>query len=327
MKKVLSIILAVVMVVCALPFSLTASAEVTSGTTGDCTWTLDGGVLTISGNGAMGNYDSWSTYPPWGKSITKVIIEEGVTNIGEYSFYNCANLASVTIPSSVTSIGSLAFYNCTGLIRVDTPDLSAWLNIDFGSVSDNPTYYTKSLYVNGKSAKDIIIPDGITSIKDYAFYNCANITSVEIPNSVTSIGEETFYGCTGLTSATIPNSVTSIGGYAFYDCGELVNIDIPKSVTNIGEGAFFNCYGLTNVVIPNSIVSILARTFQFCSKLESVFIPKSVMNIANDAFYYDNGVLKTKTNFSGGINGGISNGMPIIFRCAVRPTPTISKKQ
>ena len=112
MKKFLSMVLALLLVVSVVPggINLTASAA-TSGTTGDCTWTLNGTELTISGNGEMRNYSSFGTSAPWGEDITKVIIENGVTSIGNYAFYNCTRLTSITIPDSVTSIGDAAFYN------------------------------------------------------------------------------------------------------------------------------------------------------------------------------------------------------------------------
>ena len=98
------------------------SAGASGGTTGDCTWTLDDGVLTISGNGAMGNYDVFSSPTPWETDITDVVIDNGVTHIGDMAFYGCTELAGITIPDSVTSIGDLAFYGCTELTDITIPD-------------------------------------------------------------------------------------------------------------------------------------------------------------------------------------------------------------
>ena len=124
----------------------------------------------------------------------------------------------------------------------------------------------------------------MTSIGDYAFWNCSGITSVTIPNSVTSIGERAFYYCSRLTSVTIPNSVTSIGNYAFENCSGLTSITIPNSVAGIGDGAFYRCKGLTSITIPNSVTSIGGAAFSGCSGLTSVTIPNSVTSIGPSAF-------------------------------------------
>ena len=128
----------------------------------------------------------------------------------------------------------------------------------------------------------------VTSISDYAFYDCSGLTSVTIPNSVTSIGDYAFYGCSGLTSVTIPNSVTSIGNYAFAYCG-LTSVTIPNSVTSIGSSAFL-CSGLTSVTIPNSVTNIGESTFESCYGLTSVTIPNSVTTIGEKAFYRCSGL-------------------------------------
>ena len=151
--------------------------------------------------------------------LTSVTIGSGVTSIGNYAFVYCSGLTSVTIPNSVTSIGKEAFSCCSGLTSVHISDIAAWCNIDFDwTSSSNPLYYAHHLYLNGEEVKDLVIPNSVTSIGDYAFRNCSGLTSVTIPNSVTSIGDDAFSGCSGLTSVTIPNSVTSIGDFAFYDC-------------------------------------------------------------------------------------------------------------
>ena len=124
----------------------------------------------------------------------------------------------------------------------------------------------------------------MTSIGNYAFWDCSGLTSVIIPNSVTSIGNYAFYDCSGLTSIIIPNSVTSIGNDAFRFCSGLTSVIIPNSVTKIGSGAFNGCSGLTSVIIPNSVRSIGNYAFYGCSGLTSVIIPNSVTTISDYAF-------------------------------------------
>ena len=183
----------------------------------------------------MPNYN-YPDYAPWysqREKIKKVVIENGVTSIGDNAFYLCSGLTSITIPNSVTSIGKWAFCGCTGLTS-------------------------------------ITIPNSVTSIGENTFYGCSGLTSITIPNSVTSIGEYAFSGCSGLTSVTIPNSVTSIGDYAFWDCKSLTSVTIPNSVTSIGDNAFYHCSGLTSLTIPNSVTSIGNGAFSGCSGLTSI---------------------------------------------------------
>ena len=125
----------------------------------------------------------------------------------------------------------------------------------------------------------------VTSIGNYAFFNCSGLASVTIPDSVTSIGSSAFSGCSGLTSVIIPDSVTSIGSSAFSGCSGLTSITIPDSVTSIGESAFCNCSGLTSVTIPNSVTNIGYQAFSGCRGLTSVTIPDSVTSIGDRAFY------------------------------------------
>ncbi|MBR2229260.1 MAG: leucine-rich repeat protein [Prevotella sp.] len=131
----------------------------------------------------------------------------------------------------------------------------------------------------------VTLPNSVTSIGHYAFYQCSRLSSVTIPNSVTTIGGFTFSGCSGLTSVTIPNSVTSIGIEAFSGCSGLTSVTIPNSMTSIGYGAFSSCSGLTSVTIPNSVTSIAGYAFSSCSSLTSVTIPNSVTSIGEGAFW------------------------------------------
>ena len=248
--------------------------------TGDCYWTIDeNGVLTISGNGAMGDYypnikvqynDPWSGYEditPWDPdTVTKVVIEEGVTRIGDGAFCRCENLTSVEIPGTVTSIGDFAFCFCRWeLFSVD-------------------------------------IPNSVTSIENYAFYQCFNLTAVTMPESVTGLGKGVFAQCCSLSNVNIPGNLTTINDEMFKGCELLNNIVIPDSVTSIGDYAFQGCTSLTSLTLSGSLQSIGMCAFRNCSELTTLRFPDSLQSIGNSAFQYC-AKLKRVT-FSGGINVG-----------------------
>ena len=228
-----------------------------SGTCGtNLTWVLDSdGTLTISGEGAMGNYDYDSA--PWyshRSDIKSVVIESGVTSIGDFAFNGCASLTNVKIPSSVKNIGKVAFQSCISLTSV-------------------------------------MIPSGVTNIGDGAFRLCNGLTYVMIPESVTSI-ESAFALCSALTSAGPIGSganyefgwTTAIPYSAFRNCSSLTNITIPDGVTSIGDCAFSGCSNLTSVTLPMDVTSIGVEAFYACSGLTTITIPDGVTSIGNSAF-------------------------------------------
>ena len=220
-----------------ISWGITASAEETGAETwneGNLTWTLTAdGTMTISGSGAMKGYSWYSGSPATQKkdNVKKVVIEDGVTSIGDFAFFYCSSLTSIEIPSGVTSIGKNAFQYCSSLTSIEIPESVI-------SIGNNTFEHCSSL-------TNITIPGSVTSIGEGAFRNCIGLTSISIPKSVTSIGNFAFYNCTDLTSINIPGSVTSIGDYAFDSCSSLTSITIPKSVTSIGNFAFYGCGKLT----------------------------------------------------------------------------------
>ena len=217
--------------------------------------------------------------------LTSITIPNSVTSIGKYAFWGCDSLTSVTIGSGVTSIGEDAFSSCTSLKEVYISDIASWCNISFRGYESNPLYYAKNLYINNELVTNLVIPNTVTKINNFTFYNCDSLTSITIPNSVTSIGNSAFSGCDELTSITIPSSVTSIGNSAFSGCDSLVSVAIPNSVTSIGSCAFENCKSLTNISIPNSITIIENSVFKYCSSLTNITIPNSVTCIDSYAFF------------------------------------------
>ena len=240
-----------------------AADLIDSGTCGEqATWELyQDGTLYIKGSGAMSDYsissdanDTSFCSAPWYAShrsdIQTVIIEDGITRIGEHAFTYCSAMHSVSIPDSVTEIGAEAFAGCSSL-------------------------------------ESVTIPDGVTKIGSAAFESCGSLKSVTIPSSVTTIGEWAFFGCDSLESVTIPGSVTEIGDWAFSDCVFLKSVTIPDSVTTIGECAFSGCAFLESVTIQGSVTEIGKDAFFFCSALKSVTISRNC-TVGQGAF--DSGV-------------------------------------
>ena len=277
-KRLLSILLAAVMVLTMLPLGLVETAwAASSGTCGDkLTWSLsDDGTLTISGTGKMKDYgDNYGmSVAPWyvGSSQVKtVIIEDGVTSIGDRAFDGCTKLTRVVIPDSVTSIGSCAFQSCDSLTSVTMQN-------GVTDIGDNAFTYCKNL-------TSVTIPNSVKTIGTSAFYNCAGLTRVTIPSSVTRIEQDTFKGCSGLTSVTISAGVTSIESGAFRDCTSLTSVTIPGSVTSIEGYAFAYCSALTSLIIHDGTTSIGISAFMNCTSLGSVTIPRSVTDIGGYAF-------------------------------------------
>ena len=239
------------------------------------------------------------------KNVTRVVIPERVTRIGDYAFMGCTSLTSIEIPNNVTRIGRSAFSGCTSLTSIEIPN----------SVKRIGLY----AFSDCTSLTSIEIPNSVTSIGNKAFSKCTSLTSIVIPNSVTIFGSNDdithhltsegissytlFFGCTSLaclvkidktdkifecqhktvTNVVIPKGITIIGDNAFGFCTFLTSVEIPNSVTSIGNSAFY-CTSLTSIEIPNSVTSIGNYAFSGCTSLTSIEIPSSVTSIGNGAF-------------------------------------------
>ena len=255
--------------------------------------------------------------------LTSITIPNSVTSIGEWAFHNCTGLTSVEIPGSVTSIGDYAFWYCTGLKEVHISDIAAWCGIAFASAYANPLYYAHNLYLNGELVTDLVIPDNVTNIRDYAFYGCTGLKTVynfsnltfskgssnngyiayyatKVINAPNAVIDGDFIWCNlngantlacylgEVAELTLPADYNGenyvIGNDAFNGCSGLTSITIPNSVTSIDYGAFWNCTGLTSITIPNSVTSIDYNAFRGCTGLTSIVIGNSVTSIGNNAF-------------------------------------------
>lgn len=254
------------------------------------------GVLTLSGSGAMPTitYD-WKEYEPncgWGgyiSSIKKIVIEDGITSISQYSFYDCENLTEVSIPSSVKSIGYEAFHWCHNVNKVMIDGLDSWCDIDFENENSNPIQFGADLYINGEKETQIKIPKGITTIKPYVFGRSwtndetkTAITSIQLPDTVTSVGKNAF-AYNYLQSINIPNSVTIIGEKAFAG-NNFSTIEIPENVNTIENGAFTACKKLQKIKLPDAAQKLGTMLFANCIKLTDAELPQGIETITESMF-------------------------------------------
>ena len=271
--------------------SQTAADLIDSGSCGkNATWELyKDGTMYIKGTGVMVDY-RWNyvengvstTDTPWFDSyrndIKKVIIEDGITHIGEYAFYECESLESAKLPDSVNSIGNSAFSNCESLTEVNIPN-------GVKKIEDFTFCFAQ--------ITSIEIPDSVVSIGVQAFFACEKLKNVTLPAGLETLDEEAFGSCNNLTEITIPGSVKTISTNAFAFCWGLDSITIEEGVEEIGEEAFYYNDQLKSVTIPRSVKKIDSNAFAECPSLKSVTISKNC-NVASDAFpstvqinYYD----------------------------------------
>ena len=207
--------------------------------------------------------DKIGDYTFYGCSVlTSLTLPSGLTEIGEGAFAECSGLTSITLPSGVTSIGECAFIHCSGLTSITLPS-------GVTKIGNDAFQYCSGL-------TSLTLPSGLTEIGHGAFQYCSGLTSLTLPSGVTEIGDLTFTACSGLTSLTLPSGVTSIGDYAFYDCSGLTSITLPSGLTSIGDDAFQYCSGLTSIyVYTEKLPKMGSSVFGDCdAKKCTVYVPK-----------------------------------------------------
>lgn len=260
------------------------------------TYNLNDGVLTVSGKGAMTNYDDLGNSSPFCKmeDMRSIVIEDGVTCVGDYAFADCYNVETVVVADSVNYIGQNAFERCINLRDVVLPE--------------NLKALKRCTFKSCLNLEVINLPDGLVSIENQVFANCEKLSDISFPNTLEYIGggaldttkwysdvpDGLIYighvlykykiGESGNTQIKIKDGTKSISDAAFYGCKNIVSIAIPDTVKDIGVRAFSLCRNLEELSVPNGVTEIKAETFSGCENLKIVRIPKTVTLIDSDAF-------------------------------------------
>ena len=254
--------------------------EVTTGV-------ISGKTLTISGNGAMpdfdfpnGNLAPWWNYEALGMltsfgnfklegELKKVVIKDGVTNVSNYALFLLPAATQITLPDSVTSIGRYGIAMCSKLTGMSIPKSVTEIG-DFGLAGDGLTAVT--------------LPDGLQSLGRGAFDTCTSLTNITLPAAITAVPGKCFANCTKLLNVKYAGTVTAIGDLAFESCKALTAAPIPETVTEIGASAFTGCTALTDVTIPAGVTAIPEDCFRGCTALKDMKLPGTVTSVGHNAF-------------------------------------------
>lgn len=254
--------------------------EVTTGV-------ISGKTLTISGNGAMpdfdfpnGNLAPWWNYEALGMltsfgnfklegELKKVVIKDGVTNVSNYALFLLPAATQITLPDSVTRIGRYGIAMCSKLTGMSIPKAVTEIG-DFGLAGDGLTAVT--------------LPDGLQSLGRGAFDTCTSLTNTTLPAAITAVPGKCFADCTKLLNVKYAGTVTAIGDLAFESCKALTAAPIPETVTEIGASAFTGCTALTDVTIPAGVTAIPDGCFQGCTALKDMKLPGTVTSVGHNAF-------------------------------------------
>ena len=238
------------------------------------------GKLTISGTGAMPNFDfpkgnlaPWWNYDALGVitkiGIKSVDIKDGVTNVGDYALFLLPDATQITLPDSVTRIGRYGIAMCSKLTGMSIPKSVTEIG-DFGLAGDGLTAVT--------------LPDGLQSLGRGAFDTCTSLTNITLPAAITAVPGKCFANCTKLLNVKYAGTVTAIGERAFEGCKSLTKAPIPETVTELGASAFTGCTALTDVTLPAGVAAIPDGCFQGCTALKDMKLPGTVTSVGHNAF-------------------------------------------
>lgn len=251
------------------------------------TGVLSGKTLTISGTGVMpdfnfpeGNLAPWWNYEALGMltsfgnfklegELKKVVIKDGVTNVGSYALFCLPAATQITLPDSVTRIGRYGIAMCSKLTGMSIPKGVTEIG-DFGLAGDGLTAVT--------------LPDGLQSLGRGAFDSCTSLTNTTLPAAITAVPGKCFADCTKLLNVKYAGTVTAIGDLAFESCKSLVTAPIPATVTELGASAFNGCVALTDVTLPAGVTAIPDGCFQGCTALADMKLPGTVTRVGHNAF-------------------------------------------
>ena len=277
--------LAVLLVALLCLTATVSAAEIThSGECGDnLTWTLDDeGTLTISGTGEM---DDFSDYPPWLElDVRRVIVESGVTSIGECAFEtsndDLSMLTQISLPNTLKKIGFRAFAR-TNIREIDIPnsvtEISNYAFQDSALTSVTWPKGTKvletSVFERCEDLVEVVLPEGVTEIGFAAFRSCRNLSSVTIPSTLKVIEDHAFEACQALQVVALPDSVTTLESSVFENCTNLEVVYLPLNLTTIRFALFRDCYSLQAVVLPAKLTTIEANAFSDCDSLVELYFP------------------------------------------------------
>jgi len=268
MKKILTLFMIVLVLMCSLSLVAGAAELEKSGTYGDnLTWTLDtDGVLVISGKGEMAESSTTENWNWFSHKVKKIIVSNGITTIAPYAFSSCGEATEVVLPDTITTIGNGAL----GYLPIKTINLPSGLK----TIGDGAFDYCENL-------DKVTLPVGLTTIGEYAFAHCKSLKEIIIPDTVTAIGRNAFEVCESLYRVKLPSNMTAIPDRLFQYCYSLAEIEIPSTVTKIGDWAFYRCKKLKTINIPSgvTVMGIYENPFEECESLISIDIPAGVKEL------------------------------------------------
>ena len=294
-KKLIAWLLVISMAISLLPAAALADTAAKSGKCGDnVTWTLSNdGTLTISGKGKMWDYGT-STHgdAPWAYiGVKNVVVNDGVTTIGEQAFAGLFYLESASIPKSVNNIGRQAFHGSNlksvtiagSNTVIETEAFYLCDYLETLTIMSGTTKIGSYAFSGCSSLKSITLPDSVTQILDSAFQSCSKLETIRIPKNVKTIYYSTFADCTNLKNVEFNNALTKIDKLAFYNCTSLETLSFPASLKTIGESAFSGCTSLKKAELPDGLQYIKDYAF-IDAPLENLTVPSKLVSIGREAF-------------------------------------------